>query len=123
MHVPLLALDYLRRKSKDSFLYAPELSYRERGAHEPLCEEDLNCVVDGLMTIGEAKTNDRLGKNDKEDWAVISAYLDLGKKLAVQQVVFATSGEQWQAGTIEKLTKAFANGPRWVALTRADLYP
>ena len=123
MQVPLLALDRLRRESKDSFLHAPELSYRVSGAEKPLCEVDLNCIVDGILTIGEAKKDDRLGKNDSEESAVISRYLDLGKKLGARQIVFATSSDQWRSSTLDKLCKAFGDHYlRLKILTREHLY-
>src|SRR5208283_2390332 len=96
-------------ESKDSFLHTPELSYRMEGAEKPVCEVDLNCIVDGVLAIGEAKKDDRLGKNDNEEQAVISGYLDLGKKLGARQIVFATSSEQWHGSTLDKLHKAFDN--------------
>src|SRR5208283_100638 len=123
MQVPLLALDRLRRESNDSFLYTPELSYCPKGTEEPLHEVDLNCIVDGQLTIGEAKKDDRLGKNDREEFSVISGYLDLGRKLGARQIVFATSSEQWHGSTIDKLRKAFDDQYlRLMILARAELY-
>jgi len=123
MQVPLLALDLLRRTSHDSFLHVPELEYREEDADKPPYEVDLNCVVDGLLTIGEAKKDGRLGKNDKEESEVISKYLELGKRLAVQQIVFATADEQWHPSTIERLKNAFPDQRfRLILQVRKDLY-
>jgi hypothetical protein len=123
MQVPLLALDCLRRQSKESFLHAPELAYREKDADKPLCEADLNCIVDGLLTIGEAKKDDRLGKSDKEESAVILGYLDLGKRLGARQIVFATASEHWHATTLDKLHKAFENQHRrLIVLAQPELY-
>jgi hypothetical protein len=109
MQVPLLALDALQRRSTDSFLYVHELGYRELDAETPPMEVDLNCVTDGLLTIGEAKKDDRLGKNDKEESETISKYLDLAKRLAAHQVVFATASEQWHPTTAERIKNAFKN--------------
>jgi hypothetical protein len=123
MQVPLLALDLLRRMSRDSFLHVHELEYRKKDVDKPPYEIDLNCVVDGLLTIGEAKKDNRLGKNDQEESEVISKYLDLGKKLAVQQIAFATASEQWHPSTVERIRNAFADRRfRLILLTRKDLY-
>ncbi len=123
MQVPLLALDLLRRMSQDSFLHVPELEYREKDADKPAYEVDLNCIVDGLLTIGEAKKDDRLAKNEKEESEVISKYLNLGKKLAVQQIVFATASEQWHPSTIERIRNTFPDQRfRLILLARKDLY-
>ncbi len=107
MQVPLLALDALQRISTDSFLYVHELGYRELDAETPPVEVDLNCVTDGLLTIGEAKKDNRLGKNDKEESETISKYLGLAKRLAAHQVVFATASEQWHPTTAERIQSAF----------------
>ncbi len=123
MQVPLLALDLLRRMSQDSFLHVPELEYSEKDVDKPAYEVDLNCIVDGFLTIGEAKKDGRLGKNDKEESEVISKYLDLGKRLAVQQIVFATASEQWHSSTIERIRNAFADQRfRLILQVRKDLY-
>jgi hypothetical protein len=126
MEVPILALDNLRRSSEDSFLHVPELKYAEKELDDdekPLCEVDLNCVIDGLLTIGEAKKDDRLGSNDKQESELISKYLNVGKRLAVHQIVFATSCDQWHPKTIEAINSAFTERRfRLILLTRNDLY-
>lgn len=121
MHVPLLTLDYLRRSSVASFLYVPELKYSQ--SEGSTCEADLNCVIDGLLTIGEAKKDDRLGKNDKEQLEVISVYLNLGKKLAAHRIVFATASESWHPSTIQATTEA-SKGQRFQIrlLSQKELY-
>lgn len=123
MQVPLLALDALQRASQDSFLFVHELAYSETEVDTPPREVDLNCIADGLLTIGEAKKDDRLGKNDKEESAAISKYLDLARRLAAHQIVFATASEQWHPTTTERLVKAFQD-ERFglILLTRKDLY-
>jgi hypothetical protein len=120
MQVPILALDALQRISKDSFLYVHELAYRELGAETPPIEVDLNCAADGLLTIGEAKKDNRLGKNDKEESETISKYLDLAKRLAAHQVVFATASEQWQRTTVERIKSAFKSERFHVILFSRD---
>jgi hypothetical protein len=123
MQVPLLALDALQRMSSDSFLYVHELGYRELDAKTPPIEVDLNCVADGLLTIGEAKKDNRLGKNDKEESETISKYFDLAKRLAAHQVVFATASEQWHSTTIERIKSAFKSERFHVILfSRNHLY-
>jgi hypothetical protein len=122
MQVPLLALDVLRGY-RDSFLYVHELEYREKEKETPLLEVDLNCIADGVLTIGEAKKDNRLGKNDKEESEVISKQLELAKRLCAQQIVFATASEEWHSRTLDRIFKAFGD-QRFdvVLLTRKDLY-
>jgi hypothetical protein len=125
MQVPLLALDILRG-SKDSFLYVHELEYREKAEKDkdkPLLEVDINCIADGVLTIGEAKKDDRLGKNDKEESETISKQLELAKRLCAHQIVFATASEEWHPSTLDRILKAFAE-QRFdlILLTRKQLY-
>jgi hypothetical protein len=123
MQVPLLALDALQRMSTDSFLYVHELGYREQDAEAPHMEVDVNCVTDGLLTIGEAKKDNRLGKNDKEESETISKYLDLAKRLAAHQVVFATASEQWHPSTAERIKNAFKSERfQLILFSRKHLY-
>jgi hypothetical protein len=123
MQVPLLTLDYLLRASEDSFLHVQELEYMEIKSAELFCEADLNCVVDGALTIGEAKREDRLGRSEREESDLISTYLSLANRLAVQQVVFATASDQWHASTRERILKAFRdNRFDLILLNRNQLY-
>jgi hypothetical protein len=123
MQVPVLALDCMRRASRDSFLFVHEMAYREHDLDTPPSEVDLNCVVDGLVTIGEAKKDERLGKNDKEESEAIGKYLDLAKRLAAHQVAFATTQNEWHPTTVDRLQRAFAD-ERFglILLTQKDLY-
>jgi hypothetical protein len=122
MHVPLLALDILCG-SKDSFLYVHELEYREKDKDTPLLEVDLNCIPDGVLTIGEAKKDDRLGKSDKEESEAISKQLELAKRLCAQQIVFATASEKWHSSTLDRILKAFGDQRfNVILLTRKQLY-
>jgi hypothetical protein len=122
MQVPLLALDALRG-SRDSFLYVHELEYREKDKDTPLVEVDLNCIADGMLTIGEAKKDDRLGKNDREESEAISKQLELARRLCARQIVFATASEEWHSSTLERILKAFgAQRFDLVLLTRNNLY-
>jgi hypothetical protein len=122
MQVPLLTLDVLQRSSQESFLFVHELEYREKEEAPPR-EIDLNCITDGLLTIGEAKKDDRLGKNDKEDSEAISKYLALAERLRAHQIVFATGSDQWHSSTIERITRVFKD-QRFglILLNRKDLY-
>ena len=61
--VPLLTLDYLRRQSKESFLYSPELRIRPEGSQKAFMEIDICCVSNGRICIGEAKSNDSISTN------------------------------------------------------------
>jgi hypothetical protein len=103
MHVPTLALDSLRRSAQGSFLYLQELEYRKRGEAKLLMECDLNCVIDGVLTIGEAKTSDRLDKTRSTEAALIEKYRRLALSLGARSVVFATEAANWDSITARKI--------------------
>jgi hypothetical protein len=84
---------------------------------------DLNCIADGVLTVGEAKKDGRLGKNDKEESEAISKQLELARRLCAHQFVFATASEEWHSGTLERILRAFKDQRSdLVLLTRKDLY-
>jgi hypothetical protein len=123
MHVPLLALDALQRSSRDSFLYVHELSYGEMDEDTPPRELDLNCIVDGSLTIGEAKKDDRIGRGEKEELEAISKYLSLAKRLCARQIVFATTSERWHPNTLKRIADKFKREHfRVELLTQEQLY-
>lgn len=103
MNVPLLALDRLQRGSNGSFLYVDELAFYPPQAKKPLIETDINCVVDGVLTIGEAKIVDRLDPIRKKETAIIKEYLSLAKQIGARQLVFATLAKQWDKGTLQRI--------------------
>jgi hypothetical protein len=56
MFVPLLTLSYLKRKSKRSFLYVPEIELRKfPNTPKPDREVDICCIQDGRIVLGECK--------------------------------------------------------------------
>jgi hypothetical protein len=103
MHIPTQALDTLRRSAQGSFLYVEELEYGKRGEAKPLMECDLNCVIDGKLTIGEAKTADRLEKTRVAEATLIEKYRSLAASLGARCVVFATEAEAWDGTTARKI--------------------
>ncbi len=56
MFVPLLTLSYLKRESKRSFLYVPELELRKMpNSSKPDLEIDICCIQDGRVILGECR--------------------------------------------------------------------
>jgi len=122
MDVPLLALDRLRREANDNLIAVSELRYFDGVNKKPFIESDLNCVVDGILTIGEAKKADRLAKTEKEELAIVTSYLDLANRLGARQLVFATTAEKWRAKTLENTLQILVPGSiRLRILTHAEL--
>ena len=124
MHVPILALDALRRDSTSGLTFSEELVYRKASSEEPFVESDLNCIVDGLLTIGETKTSDKLRGSRGEEKKTLAIYRELAVALRARQIVFATEKPSWNVATEEKIRATFSALPtRLRLLTRKDLYP
>lgn len=121
MHVPTLALDSLRRSAEGSFLYVEELEFREKEEAKPLIECDINCVMDGVLTIGEAKKAAKLNNKRAEEIRTIEKYKDLATKLGARRIVFATLAEQWDAATQQEILKRLDGSFDLWLLTGANL--
>jgi hypothetical protein len=124
MAVPLLALDYLRLKSAENFSFATDREFWKQDAPKPDAEVDLFCVTDGVLTIGEAKKDSRLGKSVSEENAEITKYKQISKGLSARQLVLATSSDAWSANTTERVNSAFGDTP-YVSLhflARSELF-
>ena len=87
MIIPILTLDYLRRGAAGSFQYAEELEYRKPNTPKPFIECDVSCIVDGVITIGEAKTADRLDVTRKKELQIIQEYLQLASMIGARRLV------------------------------------
>lgn len=115
--VPLLTLDLLRRRSKESFLYCPELRIRPNGTKKSFIEIDICCVSDGRLCIGEAKSVDSIATNQFKPHEVAERYRDLATKMGASLVVFSTSRTVWGQTTFDALSQAFENHPHIEVLT------
>jgi hypothetical protein len=65
----------------------------------PTAEVDFACLVDGRLSVGEAKTNDKLGKTSKEARSKAASTARVAAALAADQVVFATTQPRWSASS------------------------
>ena len=123
MEVPVLALDRLRRNARKSFFATAELSYFKEGEGKPQLECDINCVDEGLLTIGEGKIGDTLAPTERKELAMLMNYRNAAKLLGARQLVFATAAEQWKNKTLQNILKVFEKEPvSIVVLTRKELY-
>jgi len=101
-NIPLLALNYLRRRSKISFLYSTDCEVRRDGEDEekPWLEIDLLAVVDGDLVIGECKTGNKLQARDKTQ---LNKYVDLCARLRPDRFVVVTDASEWGKGSTQFL--------------------
>jgi hypothetical protein len=111
MAVPLLALNYLQSESSESFSFVTDREFWKPEATKPDAEVDLFCVSDGVLTIGEAKTESRLGGSTSEENAEIAKYKRVSLALSARRLIFATLDNDWKANTISRVTAAFSDTP------------
>ncbi len=119
MHVPLLALNYLRQRSQHSFEWVPDSDvYRQAGDDKSHRNLDILCIVDGKFYVGEAKSNDEIETKQ------FSFYEEVCQRVAIDGIVFATSQRQWNKGTQQRIDslKTWYKGEVLV-LTEKELYP
>jgi hypothetical protein len=119
MQVPLLALNYLKRRSQHHFEWIPDSDvYWFENDEEMHQNVDILCICDGKLFIGEAKSNDEI------DVRQFSFYEKICKLVTVDGIVFATSKPQWGRGVdqrIEQLKSWFVG--EVLVLTETELYP
>ncbi len=106
MRVPLLALDYLRRKAT-SFSYAGEFELSRPNEPIPFIEIDLCCICDGTLTVGEAKATERIEGGGKRERRCLAKYREAATLLGARRFVLATS-KAWSAETVANAKTAFA---------------
>jgi hypothetical protein len=104
----LLALDYLRSRTADNFSFVTDREFWKPDSLKPDGEIDFACVTDGVLNIGEAKTEDRLGNTLSEEQAEVFKYKRIASGLAARKVVFATLAQRWNANTVERAKAGFA---------------
>jgi hypothetical protein len=118
MHVPLLTLYYLKRKSQQCFEWIPDSDvFWVAGSEEKHRNVDILCLSDGRLYLGEAKSIDEI---DREQF---SFYEDICKRVPVDGIVFATSKFQWNRATLQRIEQLKATfSEEIIVLTRHDLY-
>jgi len=118
-HVPILALDYLKKKSKRSFFYAPEIEVLS--SQEPKkVELDICCCVDGEVVIGEAKIASILANTAKEEKRMLSKYIEIAKAINARTIVLSTFSEAWNDKTLN-YAQSILKGKQMLFLTKSDL--
>ena len=111
MAVSLLALDYLKKRSSENFSFTTDREFWKPNASKPVAEVDLFCVSDGVLIIGEAKEDNRLGKSVSDENGEIAKYKQLASGLGVRQLVLATSSNGWNTQTKERVIAALSDMP------------
>lgn len=117
--LPLLVLWRLQRQSL-AFEFSHEISYRGEGLS---LESDINCVRDGAVILGEAKTTDQLKVEEKNDGTVLKGYYELAVRLGARKLVWATSKPKWCKATLTAIEEVRREYPHVVSeiLAASDL--
>ena len=123
MAVSLLALNYLKGTAERSFTFTTEREFWKPGAEKPEVEVDFFCAPDGMLTVGEAKTENSLGDGVSDENAKIKKYKHLVTELSITQLTFATLRDCWRRETIDAVVRTFADlrHVRLVFLDRSNL--
>jgi hypothetical protein len=123
-HVATLALDRLRMKRENSFLFTSDLELVKRGANseEEKKELDILCIRDGIIILGEAKKENRLGAGGGNEVHEIRKYFHLAREIGARALVFATFSEAWSPETINNVNRIITDKAiEVITLTRQDL--
>lgn len=122
--VPILALQGLRERSKDSFMFLPAVDVIRAGATKPIMEIDFLCLLDGSFCIGEAKKGDRLEESASKEERALNRYADLCQQVRASKLVLATSSAEWNSRTAEKAHLICSRKDlELILLTGQDLMP
>jgi hypothetical protein len=115
-YITALSLDYLRRRQEDSFLYTSDLELVRQGSQAPEIEADILCIQDGVITLGEAKKENRLGRNNSDEITTIRKYYQLAKQVGARALVFATFDESWSPQTQTNVSRIISDATIKVTL-------
>lgn len=117
MHVPVLTIGWLKKGSKESFLYVPEIEIRkDPTSSKPNLEIDFCAATDGEIIIGESTIIGKLAQKR------IRQYKHIANSLRANRIIFSTFCESWEDSTKEYVQEIF-NGEKIkpILITKSDL--
>jgi hypothetical protein len=123
-YVATLALDHLRMKSENSFLFTSDLELIKSRANstEKKKELDILCIQDGVLTLGEAKKENRLGNGASNEVHEIRKYFSLAQEIGAKVLVFATFSQSWSSETLNNLNRVITDKAiNVITLTQQEL--
>lgn len=123
-YVATLALGHLRMRSENSFLFTSDLELIKSGTNstEERKELDILCIQDGVLTLGEAKKENRLGNNANSEVNEIRKYFSLAQEIGAKALVFATFSEAWAPETLNNIKRIVTdNSINIITLTQQEL--
>ena len=107
-HVPILALDRLRARYRDGFSFTTDFEIIKNSTGHPP-EIDFAVIADARLILGEAKKNDRLANQRREERRKLGRLHDAARDLTADDVCLATAAAVWDQGTTELVSQALAD--------------
>jgi hypothetical protein len=108
MSVPILTLDYLRRTSKTSFMYSPELDVRkDRTSQKPDLEIDFCAYVDGRIILGQATAKDILDVSAGKEESRLRDNKQVAEAIRADTFLLSTMKENGSPRTIKSAQRLF----------------
>jgi len=93
----VLSLHSLKKETRHAFDFSPQLDVvSEKGL---LGDLDIAALADGRILVGEAKSNDRLGDDEKKEREVLNRLHSAGVALRADGIVLATASRRWRKKT------------------------
>jgi hypothetical protein len=123
--VGVLALDCLRKRSEESFLFTTDLELIKSDStdQKPEFELDICSIVDGEIVLGEAKKENRLGESARAENREIQKYVNLATQMGAKKLAFATLADSWSDETLKKVERATEKRDLdLIMLNRSDLF-
>jgi hypothetical protein len=105
-HVPILALDHLRAGHPGGFAFTTDFELIKNGTASHPPEIDFAVIADGRLILGEAKKNNRLASQRREEQRKLSRLCTAARDLTADDVCLATAANAWDPGTVELANRA-----------------
>jgi len=112
----LLSAERLAAQARSAH-WAPEIEIRWT---DDIAELDLALIIDGRITVGEAKSNNTLKTSDKGTTFAAERLVNAARHLRADQIVLATSKPSWnpavRPAVDQAITDLWTNGPHPVVV-------
>ena len=119
--VPLLAVSRLS-STVNSMLWSPEIDLIfEDGSN---IEIDIAIIADGSVTVGEAKSTDKLKKAGRGTGTASERLVRAAQVFNADRIILATSKKKWSTGVFDSVKHVVDNnwkGPKPEVITLTDL--
>jgi hypothetical protein len=104
----VLALSELKNRSRQGFLYEPQMEIVRDG--ETISELDIWAIADGKVIVGEAKSAGRLGATAANEEEVARRVRSVADAASADVAIFATTADgEWRAATVRTVQEVFSN--------------